>query len=229
MASAQHRSRQLPATVSIALVDDHPLVLAGLQVMIESEARHRVVLKACNGREFIHLLPTAGQVDVAVVDLSMPVMDGFQTIAWIVANRPQIIPVALTFSNEEKWLARARQAGACGCILKDVDEAELHTAFDDLMHTGYYRPTIPYAAHLRPTSASVPPAGHHSVAILCTDREIQFMQLIVAHPAETYDQIADRMSVSRSAIEYYARELSRRFDLHSNAALVHFAVKHGFA
>lgn len=105
--------------IPIALVDDHTLFRSVLADMIQGTERFNVVVQAADGAEYLHAVKQGAEVAVAVVDLCMPVMDGFETIAWIRANTPGTRALALTFELSAEVHERALQAGACGFLRKD--------------------------------------------------------------------------------------------------------------
>ncbi len=76
---------------SVALVDDHHLVRTGLAAMVNGLGGYRVTLEV-NGRELIEALAKAKEAPIAIVDLNMPVMDGYATIAWLNAHAPTVLP-----------------------------------------------------------------------------------------------------------------------------------------
>lgn len=72
----------------MAFVDDHTLVRTGLVGLVNRLGGYRVVLEADDGREFTKALPKGPNIDIAIVDLNMPIMDGYATIAWLHKNHP---------------------------------------------------------------------------------------------------------------------------------------------
>ena len=122
----------------LALVDDHHLMRSGLATMLNGLDGYRVTIEAANGRELIEALRDATPPAIAIVDLNMPVMDGYATIAWLRTNAPEILPLALTFDAGDDALVRAMRAGARGFVLKNVRPPVLRAALDSLVLTGYY-------------------------------------------------------------------------------------------
>ena len=124
----------------IALVDDHHLMRTGLVATVNSLGDYRVTLEAGNGKEFIDLLsdmPAAERPTIAIVDLNMPVMDGYATIGWLREHAPDIVPLVLTFDATDDAMVKAVRAGARGFVLKSARPAVLKTALDALVLTGH--------------------------------------------------------------------------------------------
>lgn len=216
----------------IALVDDHHLVRSGLAATVNALGGYAVTLEAGNGQELIEALGAADlspeqEPVIAIVDLSMPVMDGYETIAWLRANKPAILPLALTFDADEQALVRAVRAGARGFLLKNTRPPVLKLALDSLMLTGYYYTDEAHAALQRPQRKSPEERERERVLEGITPREMEFL-LLVCDPAEfTYEQIADRMGVHRRSVDNYRIGLFEKFDIKSKTGLVLFALRWG--
>lgn len=116
-----------PAQARVLLVDDQPLVRRGVRTLLDLEDDMRVVAEAGDGVEALGL-STLAEVDVALVDVQMPRMDGVELIARLAEQHPRIACVVLTTSEDEAVLDRVLRAGARGHLLKDVEPDELVSA-----------------------------------------------------------------------------------------------------
>ena len=123
----------------IALVDDHHLVRNGLAAMINRQKGYTVVQEAAHGKEFIDTLDMQNLPAIAIVDLNMPVMDGYDTISWLKQYAPGVRPLALTFDASDDAMVRAVRCGARGFLLKNAPPDLLRKALDSLILTGYYQ------------------------------------------------------------------------------------------
>ncbi|MCX8089265.1 MAG: response regulator [Meiothermus ruber] len=115
------------AAIRILLVDDHPVVRAGLSGLLSSQPDFRVVGEASNGLEALSLLEQIG-ADVVLMDLRMPQMDGVTAIRQIRARFPRVQILVLTTYDTDSEIVRAVEAGATGYLLKDVPREELFRA-----------------------------------------------------------------------------------------------------
>ncbi len=115
------------ATIRILLVDDHPVVRAGLSGLLSSQPDFEVVGEASNGLEALDLLEKQGP-DVVLMDLRMPQMDGVSAIRQIRAQFPKVQVLVLTTYDTDSEIVRAVEAGATGYLLKDVPREELFRA-----------------------------------------------------------------------------------------------------
>ncbi|AWR87112.1 response regulator [Meiothermus taiwanensis] len=113
--------------IRILLVDDHPVVRAGLLGLLSSQADFKVVGEASNGLEALRLLEQVG-VDVVLMDLRMPQMDGVTAIRQIRARFAGVQVLVLTTYDTDSEIVRAVEAGATGYLLKDVPREELFRA-----------------------------------------------------------------------------------------------------
>lgn len=213
---------------SIALVDDHHLVRNGLVSTVNGLGGYRVTVEAGNGKELIDALCEAESPAIAIVDLNMPVMDGYETIAWLRANAPTVLPLALTFDATDDAMVKAVRAGARGFLLKNTRPAILKNALDSLMLTGYYYTDSTHDVLQRhPGMKTREERERERVIGSITPREMEFL-LLVCDPAElTYEQMADRMGVHRRTVDNFRIALFEKFDIKSKTGLVLFALRWG--
>jgi two-component system, NarL family, response regulator len=108
----------------LLVADDHPVVCAGMVALLEREADMRVVVQACDGAKAVSAWQ-AHEPDVGLIDLSMPVLDGFGAIAAIRSMAPHALLVVMTTMCGDEDVFRALQAGASGFLLKDCGQQEL--------------------------------------------------------------------------------------------------------
>lgn len=222
MASAQ----RLP----IAIIDDQALFRDALEGMIHRFGGFEVAVHAANGKEFVEAMQKGPPVAVAIVDLHMPVMDGYATIAWIREHMPGTRALALTFENTEAAMIRATNAGACGFLLKDARASDFKDALEQVATLGYYRNE---QLLLSLSAAGETPAAYElarrDIMAVLTDREVEFLRLVSDMNEYTYDQIADHMKVHRRTVDGYRESIFEKFQIKSKAGLVIFAYKWNIA
>lgn len=213
----------------VVLVDDHELVRSGVAGLIDRVGGYRVVLEAANGQELLEALSTIEEPRIAVVDLHMPVMDGFETITWLRANRPSILPMALTVDPTDEIMLRALRAGARGFLRKNARAPMLKTALDSLILSGYYfndemHDTLVHKSGLKTQLERQEESVHEGIS----SRELEFLKLVCSPEEFTYEQIAETMGVSRRTVDGFRESLADKFDIKSKTGLVLFAMKYGF-
>lgn len=210
----------------VALADDHHMVREGLAATINGFDDYRVVIEASNGQELIERLQVQPDPAIAIVDLHMPVMDGYAAIAWLRANRPAILPLALTFDASDDALVRAYRAGARGFLRKDARSALLKHALDSLMLTGYFQASEAQIDLMEKQGIkSRAEKQREAVLAQITPREMEFLRLVCAEEEPTYQQIADLMGLQPRSVENYRVSLFEKFNIKSKAGLVLFAYK----
>ena len=212
----------------IALVDDHHLMRNGLVAMINGLKGYSVCLEAANGREFIDALETNEAPDIAVIDLNMPVMDGYEAIAWTREHRPEILSLALTFDPHDDAMVKAVRAGARGFLRKDARPPLLEKALDSLVLTGYYQ-TDEVHQHMVENGGLVTRAERERLKAVdqMTAREMEFLMHVCSEKEYTYDQIAELMDVNKRTVENYRVALFDKFGIKSKTGLVLFALRLG--
>jgi two-component system, NarL family, invasion response regulator UvrY len=216
--------------IAIALVDDHTLLRTALADMINSFEGYEVVLEAANGEEFKQAVRNGPPVSIAIVDLHMPVMDGYATIEWLRNTAPGTKAVALTFEHSEEAMLRALRSGACGFLLKDVCKEVFKNALDNVAafghcHSDQVRLRLNGNGDLR---TSYERARSRKLELL-SERESEFLGLVCHEDEYTYDQIADRMGVHRRTVDGFRESVFGKFGIKSKAGLVLFAFKWGIA
>jgi DNA-binding NarL/FixJ family response regulator len=211
---------------TVALVDDHVLFRRGIAAVLADLGGYAVVIEAAHGRELIAALEDAPEPCIAIVDLNMPVMDGWSTLNWLREHRPAIRPLVLTHDAAESALVRAVHDGARGFLLKDAPPVLLKEALDSLMLTGYYYNDSMHEALLR-TPASPPRNVQQREEVLerITPREREFLQLVCDPDELTYDQVARRMGIHRRTLDTFREALFEKFAIKSKTGLVLFAMR----
>jgi DNA-binding NarL/FixJ family response regulator len=213
---------------TVALVDDHQLMRSGLAAMIGALDGYKVISEASDGEEFIEQLKSGPIPDIAVVDLHMPIMDGWETIEWLTKNHPEIKTLALTFDASDDAMVRAIRNGARGFMLKTARPKLFQTALDSLVLTGYYHDDSLHKTMMR--SKDLQEAMDKQRAEIqrkLTDKEMRFLELVCSEDELTYQEIAQEMGIGRRTIEYLRTSLFEKFDVKSKTGLVLFAVRWG--
>lgn len=213
---------------NIALIDDHHLVRNGLAAMVNAFGNYHVTIEAANGQEFIRALSGVEEPAIAIVDLHMPIMDGYATIAWMRANTPDILPLALTFDAADDAMVKALRAGARGFVLKSTRPPVLRIALDSLLLTGYYHSDDLHAALIEKQGLKTSYEREQAKVLEhITPREMEFLILVCAPEEYTYEQIADQMAVHRRTVDGFRQGLVDKFGIKSKTGLVLFAMKWG--
>ncbi|AVI51722.1 DNA-binding response regulator [Pukyongia salina] len=204
---------------TVAIVDDHLLLAGSLEKLINSFEGFHVIYHASNGKELQQKLranPTPP--NVILLDINMPVMDGFETAEWLTQNHPDIRVLALSMEDDEKVILKMLQKGAKGYLLKDIHPDRLKIALEEVMDRGYYHSEKVAATLLH----SIQPSNK-SEEVPFKENELTFLQLACSEM--TYKEIADVMSLSPKTIDGYRQELFNRLHIKNRVGLVIYALK----
>jgi RNA polymerase sigma factor (sigma-70 family) len=211
------------APVRVWLVDDHNLVRAGVRKILETQRGIQVVGESSDGGEALRALDRE-TVDLLVLDLSMPDMDGFAVLTSAKQAHPELKVLVLTMHANSEYIARALRQGADGYLLKDSAVQELVAAIAAVTAgRAYYSPAVQsgIGAAMR---AEAEPALEHPLDRL-TERERQVLRL-VARGLST-KEIAANLGISPRTVDAHRANLMRKVDLHSVARLTQLALREG--
>lgn len=203
-------------TTKVALVDDHKLFRKGLTELVNGFSGYTVTLEAANGKDLIHRLFPEKIPDIVLLDISMPVMDGYETAAWLQTHHPDIKILALSMSQDEETILRMFRCGIHGYLLKTADPSELRMALDALLVNGsYYDGSV----------SEVLRRDLQGERVTLTDREIQLLRL--ACTDLPYKAIAAELKLSPRAVETTRENLFRKLGVSSRVGLAVYAIRHG--
>ena len=207
--------------IRVLLADDHNIVREGLRRIIEESGDLQVVAEAGDGREALGLLQKA-EPDVAVIDISMPGMDGLEVIGRIRTERPSLPVLILTMHEEEQYVVRAIGSGARGYVTKRSASEELVEAIRKV-HAGGRHLTESAAESLALRLAR----GREGLGPLdaLSNREIQVLRRLAL--GQTNREIAEVYHLSTKTVDTYRTRLLKKLNLRNNADLSRFAIQTG--
>ena len=216
--------------IRVLLVDDQPILRQGLQALLSLEVDLRIVGEAGHGREALdtiqRTLTTADAVDVVLMDIRMPIMDGVATSREIGRRFPKIKVLVLTTFDDDELVQQAVQAGAVGYLLKDTPAEELAQAVR-AVHRGYvqfgpgiFHKMMPTVA---PSSAPEVPPGFHDL----TPREREVLALIGRGASNR--EIAHTLYLSEGTVKNHVSNILSRLNLRdrTQAALLAASLPNG--
>ncbi len=205
-------------THKIVIIDDHYLFTKALEDMVNNFEGYEVLFCAENGKDFIDKLSKVKQnPKVVLLDLNMPIMNGFETLAWIKNNQPDLKVLILSMNDEESNIIKAVREGSNGYLLKNTTPGDLKLALDNLLSKGFYHNDLVSSALLNSVNAK-PQKPHEELK----DQEIRFLKL--ACTEMTYKEIADEMCLSPKTIDGYRQALFDKLNIKSRVGLVLFAM-----
>jgi DNA-binding NarL/FixJ family response regulator len=215
-------------TVSILIADDHAVVRRGLRALVETHPKWKVVSEASNGREAVAMAAKA-RPDVAILDISMPELNGLDAASQILKASPHTRILMLTMHAAEELIEKTLGAGASGYILKSDAEKDLLTAVEALMHR---RTFFTHAAsevilsQLRKRSGSGKTVGQADRGRL-SSREREIVQLLAE--GKSNKQVAALLYISTRTVENHRAKVMEKLTLRSFSELVRYAVRNKLA
>ncbi|WP_025143185.1 response regulator transcription factor [Pedobacter jeongneungensis] len=207
---------------TIVVVDDHILIAKALQGIINNFAAFEVIYVCENGKDLIDKFESNCKLpDMILLDISMPIMDGFETVSWLKEHYPDIKVMALSMQGEEKSVIKMVSNGATSYLLKNAHPAELENALTRLNANGFFYPD--WASKI--IFSSLNKTKDNEIKI--SDREKEFLKYTVTEL--NYKEIADKMFCSPRTVESYRDQLCEKLELKTRVGLAVFAIKNGFA
>ena len=208
----------------VVLIDDHVLLRASLAFIINSFPEYSVLFEANNGKHFTELINPENLPHLVIMDVSMPIMNGFETALWISNHYPQIKIITLSMLNDERTIIRMLKNGAKGYLLKECDVEELKKAMDDVMNKGIYINQILYKNIVDTINGHQHSEEHEQqVAFDMSEREKEFLKLLCTD--KSYKEIAAAMFLSPRTIDGYRDSLFEKLKVASRIGLVLFAIR----
>jgi len=208
----------------ISIVDDHVLIAQALKGIVENFENFEVIHVCENGSvlqdklKFSNLIP-----DIVLLDISMPVLDGFDTALWLKENHPSVLILTLSMQNDEQSVIKMLKNGAHGYMLKNSNPNDLCTALNKLLTDGFYYPDWASKIMFNNINAT---NKNDKYTIQISEREKEFLSYCVTEM--TYKDIAQKMFCSPRTVEGYRDSLFEKLDLKTRVGLAIYAIKNGY-
>jgi DNA-binding NarL/FixJ family response regulator len=204
----------------ILVADDHMIVREGLKRILESTSRDWQVAEAASGFQALDLLREQ-RFDLAIVDLSMPGMNGLELVRRVRADRMPLPILVLSMHAEEQYAMRALKAGANGYVTKDTARHELAAAVARVMNGGAYVSASLAERVVLQLSGGAAEPSHQDLS----DRELDVLRRLVAGQRPT--EIARDLHLSIKTVSTHKTRIQQKLQLASTAALIRYGVEHG--
>jgi DNA-binding NarL/FixJ family response regulator len=204
--------------LEILLADDHQVVRQGLRALLEREG-FSVVAEAADGHAAVQLA-AEWEPDIAILDLTMPLLNGLDAAKEIVRLSPQTRTVMLTVHSGEPYILGALQSGVRGYVLKTQAASDLVLALREVIGGGIY---------LSPRISGTVVEAYRTRSELpedpLTPRQRQVLQLVAE--GKTTKEIAAVLGVSTKTAESHRNRIMRKLGIHETANLVRYAIRQG--
>jgi two-component system, NarL family, response regulator NreC len=211
----------MPKPIRLIIADDHAVVREGLAAMLEDEPDLQVVGLVGTGREAV-ALARQQQPDIALLDITMPDMNGLEATHQLMAAQSIVKVLVLTMHEEEAFFFEALRAGAAGYVLKGADSEELLSAIRAVYEGGVYLPPKLAGGLVRDH------LEHHPQPPLddpLTPREREILTLITQ--GLTNRDIAQQLTLSLNTVKTHRLHILQKLNLHDRAELIDYALRRG--
>jgi len=204
--------------IKIAIVDDHQIFLDGMLALLGNEKRIDIVGTALDGKALLTLLDST-PVDVVLLDMNMPVMNGLETTQRIKAEHANTHVLMLTMQNDKDAIAELLQAGVTGYVLKNTNGEELMLAIETVAAgETYYSDMV-----TKTMMQSFRPRSSSHTNIVLTSREVDVLKLIT--DGFTAAEIADKLCISQHTVDSHRKNLLSKIGARNTAGLVRYALE----
>jgi DNA-binding NarL/FixJ family response regulator len=210
----------------VLIADDHHLIRRGVRDLLTTRDGWQVVGEACNGTDAVQKAVSL-RPDVAILDFSMPELNGPGAAAQIVKQAPETGVVVLTMHDSEQVMREVLQAGARGLVLKSDADRDLLEAVDAVAKKRHFFTTrlseLVLGGYLAGTSAAK--MKLKSKVGQLTQREREVMRLLA--DGLSSKETAGQLQISTRTVESHRININRKLGFNSIANLVHYAIRHG--
>lgn len=206
--------------IRLLIADDHHLIIDGIQSLLKEEERVKVVATAANGEQVLSALGQQ-EVDIAIIDIQMPLLDGIATAKAIRQQYPKVKILILTMYDTSEFILQLLAAGANGYLLKNCNRDTLVGAIHAINNGHrYFPPDVLARAEARPA-----PKPEEEVQL--TRREKEVLRLVGL--GYTAKKISDELHIGQNTAVSHIQNLRLKLKANNVQELVRYAIKHGYA
>lgn len=202
--------------IRVAIADDHPLVLDGLQAMVNRSEELQLAVRAENGKVLLENLQQH-PADVVLLDIDMPEMNGIETTAALRSQFPEIRILILTMHDEKSFIQKLIEEGAHGYLLKNCNEEELLLAIRNVKQGRNQ-----FSGEV--TMKLMEPE-HQSINELkeLTEREVEVLTRIAM--GKSNKEIGEELFISHRTVDTHRTNLMKKLGVHNIAGLIRIAYR----
>lgn len=208
--------------IKVLVTDDHQIIVDGLKSLLNNSADFKVIGEANNGREALKIIENV-EVDVVLMDIDMPVMNGIETLKEIRRRRLEVKVIILSMHHEAGMIKSLIDLGAMGYLLKSSPQEELAAAIRKVA-TGqqYFSTQVTLSLLNKPQNSN---NAESESAGLLTERETEIIKLI----AEGFSnrEIGAKLFISHRTVDTHRTNLMKKIQVENIAGLISYAIKNG--
>lgn len=207
--------------IKIAIADDHVLMRKGVIEIISSFHQYEVIIEADNGAQLLERIEAAPEKPrICVLDISMPVMDGYETVVAIKERWPEMKVLVLTMVNNEFSVIKMFRGGASGYLLKACPPEELQVALDAVQKQAFYHSEL-----LSKDDSRAELKNPYAVGFKISDKELTFLRYCCSDLH--YKEIGEHMGIGVRTVHTYRDTLFNKFGVKTRIGLAVYALSIG--
>lgn len=214
----------VPLVANVLLADDHPLYRRGLRAVLDREADLRVVGEVSDGAEAIRRA-LAGDVDLALLDVSMPRMTGLQAAREITRRGDGVRVLMLSMHDNERYFFEALEAGASGYVLKTAADRDVVRACRAAMRNEPFLYPGAVRALVRDYLARASRGEGLASTEPLTARELEIVKLVAE--SHSNEDIAELLTISRKTVERHRANVLEKLGMSDRVELTRYAIRRG--
>lgn len=209
--------------IRIVIVEDLPMILEGIKLLINKVADFEIVGEYKNGKEFIDDVKLI-DADIILTDIDMPVMDGIAATKLAISLRPELKIIALSMYNDRKFYYEMITAGAKGFVLKQAPSKDLEYAIREVYNgENYFSPDLLRTVIIEMQGIEKELLREKKELLKLTERETELLNLLCQ--GLTNQELANKLFVSLRTIETAKSRLMEKTNTKNNAGLIIWAIK----
>ncbi|MBS1948482.1 MAG: response regulator transcription factor [Bacteroidetes bacterium] len=208
-------------TIKVAIADDHTLFRAGVKIALSIKKDVELVAEADNGMQLLNLLKHV-EPDVILLDITMPIMDGIQTLPEIRKLYPQVKVIILSMHNDQSMISKLMEIGANSYLAKNSDSETIYQAIKTCYDQEFFFNELTNKALLTGLRTKRTD-GHPYQDAMLTEKELTVLKLMCEE--RTTKEIADIVDISPRTVEAIRDKLKTKTGSKSMAGLVMYAIK----
>ncbi len=209
--------------IRLIIADDHKMMRHGLKAILKGAKNISIVGEAENGKEVLDLINTI-EVDVVLIDINMPIMDGLEATSLLKKSHNHIKVIALSMLDNYTNIDKMLQAGANGYLLKTLGKDELTVAIEEVYKgNAYLQKEISEVIVSRYLTKNNEPKKSNAENIMLTEREIEILKYISNEfPTK---KIADLLNISARTVDTHRRNMMIKLNIKKNIGLLKYAIQ----
>ncbi len=211
--------------IKVMLADDHAVVRDGVKAIIKRLGREILIVgEASNGRQVLEQIEGTA-VDVFVMDLEMPELDGIETLDRLARRLGPVKVIFLSMYDDKMLVERAIRSGAKGYLLKETAVDEIVRAIQEVYRGGYYfSPRV--SGYLAQDLVGIREGEETDrLATSLTSRQTEILKRVCQGLTEK--EIAAQLNISPNTVHVHVNNIMRKLDIHTKAGLIKYAIKMG--